>query len=95
MTDITIPPEAVEAAARAVHDIDRKIVGYDEYPPWEELSPRDQRWRTHRALAAIRAALAAWPGMGPICTDQPIGDWCDKLPAIILPLPQENANAEV
>ena len=35
---------------------------------------------------AIAAAINAWPGMGPIRTDQPIGDWCDKLPAIILPL---------
>ena len=38
---------------------------------------------------AIAAAINAWPGMGPIRTDQPIGDWCDKLPAIILPLPQK------
>lgn len=36
--------------------------------------------------------INAWPGMGPIRTDQPIGDWCDKLPAIILPLPQEKTD---
>ena len=83
MSEITIPPEVVEAAARAVHDIDRKIVGYDEYPPWEELSPRDQRWRTHRALATIRAALAAWPGVVKNYS------WDASHGRIILPLPQE------
>ena len=86
MTNITIPPEAVEAAARAVHDIDRKIVGYDECPPWEELSPRDQRWRTHRATAAIRAALAAWPDATILETV--------PLMSILLPLPQEKTDAE-
>ena len=41
----------------------------------------------------LAAAINAWPGMGPIRTDQPIGDWCDKLPAIILPL-SEKQNAK-
>ena len=90
MTDITIPPEAVEAAARAVHDIDRKIAGDDQWPAWEELSPMDQRRRTHRATAALRAGIAAWPGSFPHTFHGPLEGY-----GYVLPLPpKENSNAE-
>lgn len=72
MTDITIPPEALEAAA--FH-----LPGYHNKDLWPHVE------------AACLAMIKNWPGMGPIRTDQPIGDWCDKLPAIILPL-SENTN---
>ena len=50
MTDITIPPAALEAAAR-------QICGYER--------DQDVDWREYigHARAAITAALKAWPGM--------------------------------
>ena len=77
MTDITIPPEAVEAAARAYAIANE---GHDE---WWHL-------RAERITAALRAGIAAWPGMhtGWQC----IG--CGDDAQIILPLPQEDSNAE-
>lgn len=53
----------------------------------------DGRWNLDLSVAeSLAHALNAWPGVGPIRTDQPIGEWCDKLPAIILPLPQPKEN---
>ena len=70
-----IPDEVVEAAARAI-----AVAEWGDDKMWDPF--------IKRAEAAIAAAINAWPGMGPIRTDQPIGEWCDKLPAIILPLPK-------
>ena len=64
MTEITIPPEAVEAAVQA----------YLSTPG-----------RTASIRAAIRAALAAWPGMA-------VNDGCPvwhAYPHLTLPLPQD------
>ena len=58
-TDITIPPSAVEAAARALH---REWKG-DWGIRWDELMPSDQDQFRMEARAAILAALNAWPGM--------------------------------
>ena len=94
MTDITIPPEALEAAARAVHDIDRKIVGSvgEDWPTWEELSPADRQRRLHRARAACLAMLKNWPGMSDIPSCEADGT---RYPRVIhLPITQENTNAE-
>ena len=87
MTDITIPPAALEAAAEDLFHMqygDSKG-SWSDAPEWLKVTIRSE------ARAALLAGLKAWPGMGPIRTDQPIGDWCDKLPAIILPL-SENTN---
>ena len=46
----------------------------------------------YTARLALAAGLAAWPKIGSIRTDQPIGEWVDKLPAIILPLKRQTAN---
>jgi len=75
MTDITIPPEAVEAAARAACE-DR---GYDGD---KNINFRPAFRRI--AHAALRAGIAAWPGMfyHPARPDE---EAC-----IFLPLPQEN-----
>jgi hypothetical protein len=69
MTDITIPPEAVEAAARALciaagYDPDDMqegplLDGSLVYPLWRE-------WEDD-ATAALRAGLLAWPGMAHDC----------------------------
>lgn len=83
-----IPDEVVEAAARAIHDIDRKIAGED-WPTWEQLSVTDQRRRTRRARADIAAALSAWPGAE---TFKPYNAHLYK-DTIILPLPQEDGDA--
>ena len=68
MSDITIPPEALEAAKHAWYDNQHK--GTDD-----------------RMAAAIRAALAAWPGMN---TGPNIYGRQDAI--IHLPLPQEKTD---
>ena len=89
MPDITIPPEALEAAARELAMA--LVLAVDEDCRACALTDDEL---TEVVSAACLAMLRAWPGMGPIRMDQPIGEWCDKLPAIILPLTQENTNAE-
>ena len=55
MTDITIPPEAVEAAARAICETEN---GPCKFMPDECGCTY---WLAH-ARASISAALSAWPG---------------------------------
>ena len=63
MTDITIPPEALEAAARAIiiangGDPDallRLTIHKTTIKAWQQVAPL--------ARAALAAGLAAWPGM--------------------------------
>lgn len=97
MSDITIPPEALEAAARAVHDIDRKIAGEDQWPAWEDISPTDKQRRLHRVRAALLAGLKAWPGMKKhkvqVPDDSDEVRYTLKTVGIVLPL-TENTNAE-
>ena len=79
MTEIDIPPEALEKAARAICKT--------EYGPCDGgglTKCECMDWRSH-AIAAIRAALAAWPGMRA---------WqhcarCNEGPHLLLPLPKE------
>jgi hypothetical protein len=85
MTDIHISPEALEKAAMAVHDIDRRIVGEDDWPTWEALSPTDKQRRLHRARAACLAMLKAWPGAEWLYVSEPV---------LALPMPTENTSAE-
>ena len=86
MTDITIPPEALEAAAEAEY--------YARFGasagPWKDAPDwiKHQCW--HHARAALQAGIKAWPGMR-------LGKYRDVAGANdrnILPLPQENTNAE-
>ena len=81
MTDITIPPEAVEAAARAMF-----IEAYRREPDEQTDEARFILVRQF-TLAALRAGIAAWPGMWHIKA-------VDFEGKIILPLPTENTNAE-
>lgn len=102
MTDITIPDEVVEVAARASYDEHRREYNSAalecNYAPWEDewsdllLSERMQ-WMAE-ARAAILAALKAWPGVEKRrVTDfaiPPMPECYDRtMPAIILPLTQE------
>jgi hypothetical protein len=67
-----IPPEVVEAAARATWDTQREHWGLykvmleteGHLPPYEELGRGKQRELLVEAHAAIAAALNAWPGAG-------------------------------
>lgn len=86
MTDITIPPEAVEAAAR--HIAEGRLPEFT----WAELDDDMKEFYREDALPAIRAAIIAWPGM-----KTPTEQWArdngrNIAPCIILPLPQENSN---
>jgi hypothetical protein len=88
MNDITIPPEAVEAAARAIiiangGDPDallRLTIHKTTIKAWQTVAPL--------ARAALAAGLAAWPEVkrvkGYFTHDT---DYYE--PAIILPLPKE------
>ena len=74
MSKITIPPEAVEKTAREIAP-----------HPWSMYTDAAKDHFRHKAIAAIRAALAAWPGMA-------VNDGCPvwhAYPHITLPLPQE------
>ena len=75
--NIHIPPEAVEAGARAIG---------------EETYVGNKQTLRDAATAAIRAALTAWPGMGRV-EGLMDGDDMVAPPAIFLPLPQETSAA--
>lgn len=79
MTDITIPPEAVEAAARAICETEN---GPCKCMPDECGCTY---WKAH-ATAALRAGIAAWPG----ATETAANKTRVYFDALILPLPQEN-----
>ena len=78
----TIPPEAVEAAARAICEAEN---GPCKCMPDECGCIY---WLAH-ARASISAALSAWPGMT-------YAKWRDygQADRLVLPLPTENTNAE-
>lgn len=95
MPDITIPPAALEAAAKADHIkwIDYASVGDDrsQCPTWEDLDAEQKAEAIERARAACLAMLNAWPGM---YEDSLILSGAGTaISAIILPS-RENPNAE-
>ena len=85
MTDINIPPEAVETSCRAKCE----VMGIDPDEPLpEEVRVGPGPWPYWTAFvdeqrAAIRAALAAWPGAEPLRRKNGQGR------GLFLPLPQE------
>ena len=86
MTDITIPPEALEAALEAF----AHASGLGIFPDDE----KDEEWREdlqNGMRAACLAMLKAWPGMERLA---PHDSAVFNDGAIILPLPKENTNAE-
>jgi hypothetical protein len=82
VTDITIPPEVLEAAARAIYDILEGAVANQDYGrqmrQWEQAQ--------ELARAACLAMLKAWPGMFTYKYHD------DTTTALIIPLPKENTN---
>ena len=87
MTDITIPPEAVEAAARAICETFRAAMNMPNEPEWDASNPTLKDAYRNEARAALRAGIAAWPGM--------LVEWHSRGPGIILPLSKENTDVEV
>ena len=79
MTDTTIPPETVEAAARAICETEN---GPCKCMPDECGCIY---WLAH-ARASISAALSAWPGRVKNYS------WDASHGRVILPLPTENTN---
>lgn len=89
MTDITIPPEALEAAAQAIFDASPFR---EEEAPFHEQSEQYQALTRAYARAAILAMLKAWPGM----IWHPQGQYRKKFGVthLILPLPQDASNPD-
>ena len=83
MTDITIPPAALEAGARAIAESLRTA----------RLTTEAQDGYKPEARAAFRAMIEAWEGAKTVRDDGRRQTYV--LPAIILPLPQqENSDAK-
>lgn len=82
--DITIPPEAVEAAARAIFDA---APFREEEAPLHEQSAQYQALTRAYATAAIAAALNAWPGMT-------YAHWraYGEADRLVLPVPQKESS---
>jgi len=92
MDDITIPPEAVEAAAKNAYEAWLALPTTIDTWPWGELPECEKADWFSVARAAIRAMLKAWPGikMEPETVDDHNAiHWCA---AIILPLPAAEDN---
>lgn len=86
MTDITIPPEAVEAAAKALYEAWCKVHGVEDTSmPWGDIDDEERDACFAEAIAALRAGIATWPGMWHIKA-------VDFEGKVILPLPTENNN---
>lgn len=84
MSDITIPPEAVEAAAAEIFKV---RLAERPYPH----SPRLIEWlidvSREEAAAALRAGIAAWPLKKVLRDDDRRQTYV--VPALLLPLPTE------
>ena len=91
MTDISIPPEALEAAAKELYEDHPYTDEDDDVIPWEELYMVDKKEHLDSARYACLAMLKAWPG---IEVRQMYSVWSSKH-GIILPLPAETTNVEV
>lgn len=90
MTDITIPTEAVEAAAKALYEAWCKVHGVEDTSmPWGDIDDEERDACFAEAIAALRAGIAAWPGI-----DTGPNIYGRQNAIIHLPLPTENTNAE-
>ena len=95
---MNIPPEALEAAAIALHEKSQSDAVRDIpswfYRPWNELDGYEKELARDEARAACLAMIEAWPGMMTACDLRlPDGRLVHIGGAIILPFPpQENPN---
>lgn len=84
--DITIPLKAVGAAAV-------NVAALLDWHDWLSMDEADRALCRRIATAALRAGIAAWPGMFYSPGSQVTATWFDP-GKIILPTPTENTNAE-
>jgi hypothetical protein len=77
MTDITIPPEALEAGARAIYFAFTEANIGDGEDRWDRLLPRYRAEYREQARAAFLAVVEMWPDMAHRVM---------PYPALILPL---------
>lgn len=88
---ITIPPEALEASARAIYDDGPPMVDeFDDPRSWDELDATERESYIDEARAAFLAMIEAWPNGGlhvPAGVLEPRKSF--TLPAIILPLTEK------
>lgn len=81
MTDIHIPPEALEAGARKIHEH-----GQHAHIAWRDLSDFDRECLRDVSHDCFLAMIEAWPGMWVLHqTDE---DYIPPRHDLILPLPQ-------
>ena len=77
MTEIHIPPEALEAGAKELCEREEWKIS------WDDLEDYDREFYLDNARAACLAMLSAWPGMLHMEAHRV------NNPVLILPLPQE------
>jgi hypothetical protein len=86
MTDITIPPAALEAAAKAIRqNLIDKGVGLTH---WEALDEKERCHWLEQARVACLAMLSAWPDM----KERFFPNDPTRTPGIFLPLNTEPAD---
>jgi hypothetical protein len=95
--DITrmIPPEVVEAAAKAAYELAYNITSEEDPGQWHDASQFHRDYFHEEARAAIAAAFAAWKGAQR--NSFPIYNglmWSGQQDSLILPLPQKE-NSDV
>lgn len=83
MSDITIPPKALEAAALAIFKV---RLAERPYPHSPQLIDWLIDVARQEATSALRAGIAAWPGSEPLRRKNGQGK------GVFLPFPKENAN---
>lgn len=89
MTDIIIPPEAVEAGARAAYEDNKnRSKSSVAYPDWQNLECSVRETYCSEARAAILAALKAWPGAAERRS------WDGSIGRLILPLTTQEPGDE-
>ena len=85
-----IPPEVVEAAAKAIYEAWCAVHGVTKTSmPWEEIDDEERQACIAEAIASIAAALNSWPGSEYVYRQPHRRAVSYSSPAIILPLPQE------
>ena len=88
MSDIKIPPAALEAGARA-------FIGYGvDAAVWDHLGDAYKNQLQKEMIAACIAMIEAWPGMEYVFRQPTRYSVCYSKPAIILPLPPQEASDE-
>lgn len=88
-SEIDIPPESEEAAARGLAAV--RMPNYT----WDDLDREMQQYLRGDARAALQAGLRAWPGVCIRHRSRPnprTGEWTMLEPMLSLPLQQETDN---